>query len=1032
MNTERNNNFPSGNILVVDDNRSNLKLLIDILQSAGYQVRAADDGELALRSVEARLPDLILLDYQMPGIDGFEVCRRLKADPATTDIPVIFISAYGDTDLKVNALNAGGIDYVTKPFEKREVLARIHTHLSMYHLKQRLTNQTRELTCLYSISKLVEEEPSLDAILKGAANIIRNSWIHPEITSVQINIEDRSFRADNFKKTRCLLSHKVIIAGQKIGTIEIYFLEKRLSGEEEPFFVEERNLINAISSRLGRIIERIRATEALQASERFSNKILQSSLNGLYIYDLNKGRNIFINWQYTKITGYSLEDINFLKPYEFAELFHPDDLPYIIDRIEKIKQIDDNEFNEIEYRFKAASGEWVWCLSRDAVFQRSESGEVEQFIGSFIDITERKKTEQALRESEDTTRVLMEAIPEAIFLLDIEGVALAINAETARRIKKTPDEIIGKCVFDFLPPDLAQERQELIGHAIRSGEIVKFSDIRAGNYIENHIHPLRDSSGKVDRVAILALDITEKKKVEKEQLRAVADYTYDWESWLSPDGALKWVNPAVERLTGFSIADCVKMEDYPLPIVHEEYRAQFGQLLRQALAEKSTLEEFDFRISKKDGTTGWMSASWQAINAENGSHLGLRISIRDITERKQAEKALDSERQRLYSILDAIPAFIYLLAPDYTIRFANQYAIEHFGIPDGKACYKAIWGQDEPCDNCQTFKVFDMQKPQIWEYNSVPDSRIFEVSDHPFTDIDGTQLVFKLGIDITRRKKAEKALQKAHNGLEQRVKERTAELYEEIMERKRAETALKTTYAQLLHAEKLSAIGNLSASIAHEFNNPLQGVMNIIKGVQRRVPLDKDEMELVNMAVRECNRMRDLIKSLQDFNRPTSGKIAAVDIHSTVESLLLLGKKEYSTKNIKIEKKFAENMPLIKAVSDQIKQVFLNLLNNAVDSCYKGGTIAVQTEVQNRNVVVRFHDTGIGIKPEEIDHIFEPFFTTKPEVKGTGLGLSVSYGIIKEHGGKITVESAPGKGTTFSVTLPIKGGNNAANKNPVG
>ncbi|MDM8554022.1 PAS domain S-box protein [Desulfococcaceae bacterium HSG7] len=1032
MNTEHNNNFPSGNILVVDDNRSNLKLLVDILQSEGYLVRAADDGELALRSVEAKLPDLILLDYQMPGIDGFEVCRRLKADPATRNIPIIFISAYGDTDLKVNALNAGGVDYVTKPFEKREVLARIHTHLSMYHLQQRLTNQTRELNCLYSISKLVEEEHSLDAILKGAANIICNSWIHPEIAGVQINIEDRSFRANNFKKTRCLLSHKVIIAGQNIGTVDIYFLEKRLSGEEEPFFVEERNLINAISSHLGRIIERIRVTEALQASERFSNKILQSSLNGLYIYDLNKGRNIFINRQYTKITGYSLEDIIFLKPDEFAELFHPDDLPYIIDHIEKIKQIDDNEFNEIEYRFKATSGKWVWCLSRDAVFQRSESGEVEQFIGSFIDITERKKTEQALRESEDTTRVLMEAIPEAIFLLDTEGVALAVNAETARRIKKTPDEIIGKCIFDFIPPDLAQERRELIGHAIHSGEIVKFTDTRAGNYIENHIHPLRDSSGKVNRVAVLALDVTEKKKAEKEQLRAVADYTYNWESWLAPDGALKWVNPAVERLTGFSIADCVKMEDYPLPILHEEYRARFGEILRQALTEKSAFNDFDFRISKKDCKAGWMSASWQAINAENGSHLGLRISIRDITERKQAEKALESERQRLYSILDAIPAFIYLLAPDYTIRFANQYSIEHFGIPDGKACYRAIWGQDEPCDNCQTFKVFDTQKPRVWEYNSVLDSRIYEVSDHPFTDIDGTRLVFKLGIDITRRKEAEKALQKAHNGLEQRVKERTAELYEEIKERKHAETALKTTHAQLLHAEKLSAIGNLSASIAHEFNNPLQGVMNIIKGVRRRVALDKDEMELVNMAVKECSRMRDLIKSLRDFNRPTSGKIGSVDIHAAVDSLLLLGKKEYSTRSIKIEKRYAENLPLIKAVSDQIKQVFLNLLNNAAVACYKGGTITIQTEVQNQNVVVRFHDTGIGIKPEDKKHIFEPFFTTKPEVKGTGLGLSISYGIIKEHGGKITVNSTPEKGTTFSVTLPIEGGNNAAKKDTVG
>jgi signal transduction histidine kinase len=112
-------------------------------------------------------------------------------------------------------------------------------------------------------------------------------------------------------------------------------------------------------------------------------------------------------------------------------------------------------------------------------------------------------------------------------------------------------------------------------------------------------------------------------------------------------------------------------------------------------------------------------------------------------------------------------------------------------------------------------------------------------------------------------------------------------------------------------------------------------------------------------------------------------------------------------------------------VADQLKQVFLNLLNNAADACVGGGTITVKTEMLGERVVVRIHDTGTGIKPEDKDHIFEPFFTTKPAIKGTGLGLSVSYGIVKGHGGEITVDSEPGKGTTFSVTLPIEGGHNA-------
>jgi len=158
MSPDNSHRLPHGDIMVVEDNMSDLKLLSDILTKAGYHVRPATDGELTLRSVQAKLPDLILMDIKMPGLSGVEVCRRLKADPETRDLPIIFISALDETELKVKALEVGGIDYISKPIEPSEVLARINIHINTHRLQQKLTTQSEELIAEIEERKQVEEE----------------------------------------------------------------------------------------------------------------------------------------------------------------------------------------------------------------------------------------------------------------------------------------------------------------------------------------------------------------------------------------------------------------------------------------------------------------------------------------------------------------------------------------------------------------------------------------------------------------------------------------------------------------------------------------------------------------------------------------------------------------------------------------------------------------------------------------------------------------------------------------------------------
>ncbi|MCK5916250.1 MAG: transporter substrate-binding domain-containing protein, partial [Deltaproteobacteria bacterium] len=249
-------------------------------------------------------------------------------------------------------------------------------------------------------------------------------------------------------------------------------------------------------------------------------------------------------------------------------------------------------------------------------------------------------------------------------------------------------------------------------------------------------------------------------------------------------------------------------------------------------------------------------------------------------------------------------------------------------------------------------------------------------------------------------------LQESNDKLEQRVEERTE--------------SLEKAHEQLRHAEKLSAIGQFSASIAHEINNPLTGISNVLARLQRKLKVEENEALMLSMARDECDRMQRLIQDLQSFNRPSSGEKSLFDLQKTIESILRLSKKELSLHHVSVETHFSSVPTPVNAVEDQLKQVLLNLLRNAIEAMpVAGGLITVATGRDEEFVSVTIHDNGSGISAEHLGQIFEPFFTTKSEVKGTGLGLSVSYNIIKSHGGELRVQSEPGKGTTFTLILPV-------------
>jgi PAS domain S-box-containing protein len=401
------------------------------------------------------------------------------------------------------------------------------------------------------------------------------------------------------------------------------------------------------------------------------------------------------------------------------------------------------------------------------------------------------------------------------------------------------------------------------------------------------------------------------------------------------------------------------------------------------------------------------------LSKANQNLIYLAAELATIVERKKAEELLRKDHEEMQIILDSSPIKIFYKDCENRYIRVNKMMADVAGLPkdemEGKPATDIYPNQAKHCweDDKEVIASGKPKNGIIERIDGVTGTSWVQTDKIPYKDKDGRIIgVIGFSVDITERKMAEKQLQAINEELERRVEQRTRELQE--------------SQIQYLHAEKLSAIGKLSASIAHEFNNPLQGVMTILKGLRRRAILEEEDKELLDLAIQENERMKKLIRSLQDFNRPSTGKKVLTDVHASLNSLLLLYKSDLQRKNISTVLDYDENLPNILAIPDQIKQVILNLLNNAVDALRNGGIIKISTRQDEQNIAIAIKDNGAGIIPEEMYLIFQPFYTTKPEVKGTGLGLSVCHGIVHNHQGEIRAESQPGEGSTFTVILPIK------------
>ena len=455
----------------------------------------------------------------------------------------------------------------------------------------------------------------------------------------------------------------------------------------------------------------------------------------------------------------------------------------------------------------------------------------------------------------------------------------------------------------------------------------------------------------------------------------------------------------------------------------------------------------------RGGAKIWVTTRSEAVRDANGHIVGLRGTVQDISERKQAEEEkerlfaeLSAERARWQATVENMLDPVTVCDAEGRATYMNrayQKLIErpiakNLGVeahPDYYQLYRPD-GTRFPAEELPLQKAArtgeDVRDVELIQRSAGGREFTAIFSAAPLRDPTGRVTgAVAVGRDITEQRRVERVLKDTLDELESRVQERTAEL-QQAYDRLRVETEERERVeAQLRQAQKMEALGTLSGGIAHDFNNILAAIVGFTELIQERLPKGSQEMRHAKRVLEAGLRGRDLVKQMLTFSRKTEQEKKPLRLSSVVqEAMKLLRASIPSTISVRVKVDGASE--LVFADSIQMQQVLMNLCTNAAHAMQeKGGILDVELSAFNASgkewadgmkpgpymrLIVR--DTGVGIPAGIMDKIFDPFFTTKKLGEGTGLGLSVVHGIVKQHGGYITVTSDPGRGSVFTVYLP--------------
>jgi PAS domain S-box-containing protein len=520
--------------------------------------------------------------------------------------------------------------------------------------------------------------------------------------------------------------------------------------------------------------------------------------------------------------------------------------------------------------------------------------------------------------------------------------------------------------------------------------------------------------------ALVVTTLMSRMRISQQQWKDVFENNPTMYFIVDASGTVRSVNPFGAEQLGYSVNELIGQP--VLNVFYEPDRPLVQKNFAACLEQLGKSMSWEFRKLRRDGTVIWVREMAKAVERAGGTVV--LVACEDITAAKRSQEELEHAFQEIQAlrdefgrIIDTIPDMIYSALPDGSVDFVNRRWVEYTGLSLEEGMEEARrrgWTSSRHID--ALLHPEDIAKLEAWRASSGDFLRIGEryESEFRFRRADGEY-----------RRVSNRALP---------LRDQQGNIIKwygvsvDIEDQKRAEEAMRKTQAQLAHVTRVTALGELAASIAHEVNQPLTAIINNANACVDLLPSDTHETDEVREAlsdiVSDAGRASAILARIRELLNKSPLQKTRLHLREVVSAVLALAKSEAATRRVRIQTEIPEDLPLVSGDHIQLQQVLLNLVMNGLDAM--SGVeeqkrlllISGRSDVSQGSLaaILAVRDAGIGLKTEEIDRLFEAFYTTKPE--GLGMGLAISRSIIEEHGGRLWAEPNKGPGATFLVSLP--------------